>query len=105
MSTAFRSLGSAEDLDHFPVVPFYLADLQHRVSIAKIDGDLYAFDDLCPEHQCPLSAGLLTGTTLHCQCGGCQFDVRSGKVLQGPATTPLTTYAARKNGDGVDVQI
>ncbi|ORW08106.1 hypothetical protein AWC16_20455 [Mycolicibacter longobardus] len=62
--------------------------------MARVDGRLYAFDDLCPNDEVPLSSGLLTGTTIMCQCDGSRFDITTGAVLNGPATTPLTTYQA-----------
>ena len=36
-----------------------------------------------------LSGGLLTGTTLMCQCHGSRFDITTGAVIDGPATEPL----------------
>ncbi len=35
-----------------------LEDLKRRVSVARVGGKLYAFDDLCPHEACPLSSGL-----------------------------------------------
>lgn len=46
----------------------------------------------------PLSAGLLTGTTIMCQCHGSQFDVTTGAVLRGPATDGLGTYEVHAAG-------
>ena len=40
----------------------------------------------------PLSGGLLTGTTIMCQCHGLEFDVTIGVVLSGPATQALNVY-------------
>jgi 3-phenylpropionate/trans-cinnamate dioxygenase ferredoxin component len=40
----------------------------------------------------PLSGGLLTGTTIMCQCHGSEFDVTIGAVVHGPATRPLNVY-------------
>ncbi|MFV0461622.1 MAG: Rieske (2Fe-2S) protein [Nostocoides sp.] len=102
---SYREMGEVSELDDFPVVPYYVEDIKTRVSVTRIDGDLYAFDDLCPEHGCPLSAGLLTGTTLMCQCGGCQWNVTSGELLRGPATAALRTYPARENHGAVEMQI
>jgi nitrite reductase/ring-hydroxylating ferredoxin subunit len=31
-----------------------------------------------------------------CQCHGSRFDITTGKVVGGPATTPLTTYDAEE---------
>jgi 3-phenylpropionate/trans-cinnamate dioxygenase ferredoxin component len=41
---------------------------------------------------CPLSGGLLTGTTIMCQCHGSRFDIATGAVIDGPATEPLNVY-------------
>jgi 3-phenylpropionate/trans-cinnamate dioxygenase ferredoxin component len=89
------------------VVPFYLGDRKLRISIARIDGRLYAFGDLCtctPE-PCPLSGGLLTGTTIMCQCHGSRFDITTGAVIDGPATRPLTVYGAQELEGGIQIQL
>jgi 3-phenylpropionate/trans-cinnamate dioxygenase ferredoxin component len=101
----FRTLGDAAELAGEDVNPYYLEDLKRRVSVARTGGVLYAFDDLCPcaTEQCPLSAGQLRETTLMCQCHGSQFDITSGAVVRGPATTALVTYEVREQ-DG-DLQI
>jgi 3-phenylpropionate/trans-cinnamate dioxygenase ferredoxin component len=76
------------------VVPHYLADRKLRISVARVDGRIYAFDDLCTcaDQPCPLSAGLLTGTTIMCQCHGSRFDITTGAVINGPATKALNVY-------------
>jgi nitrite reductase/ring-hydroxylating ferredoxin subunit len=89
---ALRSLGSAGAIANDSVVPYYLADRKRRISVARVDGRLYAFDDSCTHLQCPLSGGRLTGTTIMCQCHGSRFDITTGTVLNGPATEPLQTY-------------
>jgi 3-phenylpropionate/trans-cinnamate dioxygenase ferredoxin subunit len=93
----WRLLGDSAELDDYLVVPYYLADVQHRVSVARVADTLYAFDDLCPHDRCALSAGLLDGTVIKCQCSGCRFDIVTGAVLQGPATTPLRVYQVRES--------
>src|SRR6476646_8458383 len=90
----FRTLDPSDAIADDTVVPYYLEDRKLRVSIARIDGRLYAFDDLCTcnDEPCPLSGGLLTGTTVMCQCHGSRFDVATGAVLDGPATEALHIY-------------
>jgi nitrite reductase/ring-hydroxylating ferredoxin subunit len=100
----FRTVDTSERLPDDYVNPYYLDDLKRRISVARVGGKLYAFDDLCPHEACPLSAGLLTGTTLKCQCHGSQFDVTNGAVLQGPATDPLTTYEVREEGGEIQIR-
>ena len=94
----FRTLGPADAIPNDFVVPYYLDDLKRRISVARVDDRLYAFDDLCTcaEKPCPLSGGLLTGTTLMCQCHGSRFDVTTGALINGPAVEPLNVYEVQE---------
>ena len=94
----FRTLGRADAITNDFVVPYYLDDRKRRISVARVDDHLYAFDDLCPcaDRACPLSGGLLTGTTIMCQCHGSRFNIVSGAVINGPATDPLNVYDVRE---------
>lgn len=95
---AFRTVGRGEEIANDYVVPYYLHDRKLRISIARVDDHLYAFDDLCTctRVACPLSGGLLTGTTIMCQCHGSRFDVRTGAVINGPATEALNVYPVQE---------
>ncbi len=107
-TTTDRDLGADADLPEASVNPYYLEDIKHRVSVARVGGVLYAFDDLCTcgkEHQCPLSAGRLDGTTIMCQCHGSLFEVATGAVRRGPATTARATYPVRADDGRILVRI
>jgi 3-phenylpropionate/trans-cinnamate dioxygenase ferredoxin subunit len=82
-----------------PTRPGDLGDHKRRISVARIDGRLYAFDDLCTctEEACPLSGGLLTGTTIMCQCHGSRFDISTGAVINGPATSHSTCTRSKRS--------
>ena len=103
----FRTLGPSDAIPDDFVVPYYLADRRLRISVARVDDHLYAFDDLCPcaEQRCPLSGGLLTGTTILCQCHGSRFDVRTGDLIDGPAHEGLTIHEVRETDGSVQVRI
>jgi 3-phenylpropionate/trans-cinnamate dioxygenase ferredoxin component len=102
-TTAFRTLGDAGKLRDNDVNAYYLNDLKHRVSVARIGGKLFAFDDIYEGY--PLSAGLLRGTTLMSQYDGSQFDVETGIVLRGPATAVLKTYDVREQDGKIQVRL
>ncbi|HEX6653223.1 MAG TPA: Rieske 2Fe-2S domain-containing protein [Thermoleophilaceae bacterium] len=89
-----RTVGPADAVANDHVVPYYIDDRKLRISVARVDDRLYAFDDLCTcgEPPCPLSGGLLTGTTIMCQCHGSTFDITTGTVITGPATETLGVY-------------
>jgi nitrite reductase/ring-hydroxylating ferredoxin subunit len=88
------------------VVPCYQKDRMTRVAIARVDDRLYAFDDLCTctGERCPLSGGLLTGTTIMCQCHGSRFDIATGAVVRGPATEAITVYEVREVDGTIEVR-
>ena len=98
VSEQFRTLGPGDAIPNDFVVPHYLDDLKRRISVARVDDRLHAFDDLCTcaEKPCPLSGGLLTDTTLMCQCHGSRFDVTTGAVINGPAMEPLNVYEVQE---------
>ncbi len=67
-----------------------------RICIVRHDEQFYAVDDRCPHRDFALSGGDVVGPcVLECPWHGAQFDVRTGEVLQGPATDPIATYAVR----------
>jgi nitrite reductase/ring-hydroxylating ferredoxin subunit len=99
----FRTLDDACNLQEGNVNAYYLDDLKLRVSVARTGATLFAFDDI--HEGCPLSAGLLTGTTLMSQCDGSQFDVTSGGILRGPAKSALKTYEVREQDGRIQVRI
>jgi 3-phenylpropionate/trans-cinnamate dioxygenase ferredoxin component len=103
---AYRTLGPSDALTNDFVVPYYLEDRKLRISVARVEHRLYAFDDLCTcaDQPCPLSGGLLAGTTIMCQCHGSRFDITTGAVMDGPATEALNVYEVQEVDDGIQVR-
>jgi len=104
-ANVFHQIDRSAAVTNDAVIPYYLGDRKLRIAIARVDGRLYAFDDLCTcsAERCPLSGGLLTGRTVMCQCHGSRFDITTGSAITGPATDALTVYEVREI-DG-DIQI
>jgi nitrite reductase/ring-hydroxylating ferredoxin subunit len=105
-SAGFHTVGPRDAIPDGFVVPFYLSDRKLRISVARAGDHLYAFDDLCtcPGTSCPLSGGLLTGTTIMCQCHGSEFDITTGTVLSGPATRPLTVHEVQVTDGSIRIR-
>jgi nitrite reductase/ring-hydroxylating ferredoxin subunit len=77
-----------------------------ELAIARLaDGSLAAFDEWCTHEECPLSDGDLEGERVVCACHGSEFDVRTGAVLQGPATEPVSVYEVRAVDGELQVRI
>ncbi len=71
-----------------------------RVVLARCPDGWAAFSDHCTHKGGPLSDGALAGCTVQCPWHGSQFDVHSGRVVNGPAEEKINTYAvAIHNGE------
>ncbi len=75
------------------------------VCLAKIDGEICAFTDNCTHISGPLNEGELDSEVLTCPWHGAQFNVRTGKVLRGPARQDIQTYAVRIDNSDIFVSI
>lgn len=76
-----------------------------QITIANTDGEYLAFDDTCTHAQCSLAGGYLDGKTVTCYCHGGQFDVKTGKVLAPPPTSPISTYSVKVEGEDIFIEI
>lgn len=75
------------------------------VCLARVDGAIYAFTDNCTHVGGPLNEGELDDCVLTCPWHGAQFDVRTGKVLRGPARQDILTYPIKVEGESILVQL
>src|SRR5947209_13325341 len=75
------------------------------ICMTKVGGTIYAFTDNCTHISGPLNEGELEGEVLTCPWHLAQFDVRTGKVLRGPARQDLATYPIRIDGNDVYINL
>lgn len=72
-----------------------------KIALFKIDGHVYAIDDTCSHAQAQLSMGFVDGCLVECPLHQACFDVRTGKVVTGPATEDVKSYPARVESGAV----
>lgn len=71
-----------------------------RVVVGRCSEGLFAYSDHCTHKGGPLSDGALVDCTVQCPWHGSQFDVRTGRVVAGPAQEKITTYDLEiRNGE------
>ena len=75
------------------------------IALYDADGSLYATDNICTHAYACLSDGWLDGEVIECPLHAARFDIRTGKVLDPPATEDLKTYRVRVVGDEIQVQL
>ncbi|MEV0181431.1 Rieske (2Fe-2S) protein [Streptomyces sp. NPDC050625] len=99
--TACAGVGAGVTVDAAPTAPVELgaesevakgsAKLyrDHNVVVSRDgNGTLKAYSTICTHAGCAINK--LQGTTLICPCHGSEFDAVTGKVVQAPATVPLS---------------
>lgn len=62
------------------------------IAVARFGSRYHAFQEFCTHRFGPLSEGKLTDCEVTCPWHNSRFDVRTGKVLSGPATIELRTF-------------
>ena len=71
------------------------------IGLTKVEGEFFAFADVCTHDDGPVAEGELDEYIIACPRHGAKFDIRTGKVKQLPAVTPIPVYAVRVEGDVV----
>jgi 3-phenylpropionate/trans-cinnamate dioxygenase ferredoxin component len=75
-----------------------------EIGIANIDGNLYAFANICTHDDGPVAEGELDGSVIVCPRHGARFDVTTGAVLSFPAVVPIPVYDLKVEGTQVQVR-
>jgi 3-phenylpropionate/trans-cinnamate dioxygenase ferredoxin component len=98
------TVGDAAEIAEGEAEPF---DVNGReVAVARVDGVLYAFSDICTHRGCNLAlGGEIEGNAITCECHGSTFDIRTGEVLGPPATEPLAIFGVREDEGTVQVEV
>lgn len=72
-----------------------------RIAIGRSSEGLFAFSEQCTHQGGPLSDGALVGCAVQCPWHGSQFDIKTGRVIAGPAKVQIQTYPIEVRGGEV----
>jgi len=75
------------------------------MTIARIDNQLYGFQEFCTHRFGPLSEGSFHGFNVQCPWHNSCFDIRTGKVTNGPAKVDLKTFKIEMRDGKVGVLV
>lgn len=100
----FVTVGNADEIAEGEAKAFPVNG--QEIAVSRVDGALVAFSDICTHRQCNLSlGGEIDGTTIECECHGSVFDMKTGAVIDGPATEPVATFEVRDEGGDLQIGV
>jgi nitrite reductase/ring-hydroxylating ferredoxin subunit len=99
MEEGFVAVAQASDLA--PGEMTFVAVDRERIVLANVEGGFYALRDVCGHRNAPLSRGKLEGCIVECPLHFAQFDIRTGKYVDGPYSADVPSYEVRIEGDTV----
>ena len=85
----------AQATDLAPGQMKFVAVERERIVLANVDGAFYALRDVCGHKNAPLSRGRLDGHLIECPLHFATFDVRTGKLVDGPVSADVPMYEVR----------
>src|SRR5882724_4829918 len=94
----------AQAADLMPGQMKFVAVERERIVLANIDGAFYALRDVCGHRNAPLSRGKLIGCLIECPLHFAQFDMRTGKLIDGPISADIPVYEVRVEDDTVYIK-
>lgn len=95
---AAKDLAKAADI---PVGGGKIFDSAKIVITQPTAGDYKAFSAVCTHQGCTVSS--VKDGTINCACHGSQFDIATGDVKAGPATSGLPAKTVTLDADGLSV--
>ena len=97
----FKKVADASDLS--PGTSICVELDGEKVALFNVAGTVHAISDTCTHVGGPLSSGQVLESTVTCPLHGSVFDLTSGQVLGPPASSPVTCYQVRVEGNEIQV--
>jgi nitrite reductase/ring-hydroxylating ferredoxin subunit len=99
MEEGFTAVAKVADVP--PGTMVFVAIERERIVLANVEGSFYALRDVCGHRNAPLSRGRLEGHMIECPLHFAQFDVRTGRLIDGPVSADVPTYQVQVEGDAI----
>src|SRR5437763_15529731 len=76
--------------------PLECEQFGRALCLYRVEGQVYATDNVCTHGNGNLSDGDIEGFDIECPYHGGRFDIRTGTPTLLPCTVPITVYPARE---------
>ena len=77
----------------------------NHVLLAKIGGEVTAVSGTCTHEETDLGLGFMIEERVVCPLHLSQFDLRSGQVMNPPATEPLRRFNVQIRGESIFIEV
>lgn len=78
---------------------------EREIALYKVDGAVYATENICTHGHARLCDGFLEGYEIECPLHQGRFDVRSGEAMCTPVTEDIRTYPLKIEAGRVYVAV
>lgn len=89
----FHKVAATEEVSSGEVRQYRVED--RPVALCNVDGEFFAFEDVCTHQFAYLSEGGLENGQIRCPLHGAKFDVKSGDAKSLPAVKPVPTHEVK----------
>ena len=93
----------ARDADLVEGVPVLVTIGEEKIVLARVEGQVHAFDHKCPHYEEPLEQGVLLGREIICSRHCMRADVTTGRMTSAPGLNDLTLYPVKVDAGQVFV--
>ncbi len=76
-----------------------------HILLSKIGGEVSAVSGTCTHEETDLGLGFVIEDRVVCPLHLSQFDLRTGQVMNPPATVPLQRFNVKIEGDTIFVEV
>ena len=76
-----------------------------HILLSKIGGEVYAVGGICTHEETDLGRGFVIEDRVVCPLHLSQFELKTGQVVNPPATVSLRRYGVRVEGETIFVEV
>ncbi|KGE70712.1 non-heme iron oxygenase ferredoxin subunit [Spirochaeta lutea] len=74
---------------------------KHEYALYKLDDGFFCTQNSCSHEYSPLSEGIVMGDEVFCEKHGSRFNIKSGRVVNLPATEDIKTFDVKLEGSDI----
>ena len=99
----FHTLGTVDEVGPGEIKQYLVED--RFVALCNVEGEFYAFEDVCTHQFTHLSEGEFAGSEVKCPLHGAKFDVKTGAAKSLPAVKPVPKHEVKVENGNVYVAL